>query len=92
MEPVQIPQYIDNPPQIMFWEADEIAPSLFLVGIGIMTGTLTYCLVLAYGAHRIFGHFKRKHLRGYLMHVVYRIGLVPLNKRFTNGGIRHYHV
>lgn len=92
MEAIPIPQFIDNPPQIMFWEADEIAPAFFLIGIGIITGTLTYCIVLAFGVHKLFVHFKSKHLRGYLLHVAYRIGMVPLNKKFPNGAIHFYHV
>lgn len=92
MQAMRIPQYIDNPPQILFWEADEIAPVIVFLGLGIVTGTLTYCIVMAYGVHKVFMHFKGKHMRGYLMHWLYRVGLIPLNRKFTNGAVRFYHV
>ncbi|MBE7540583.1 MAG: type IV conjugative transfer system protein TraL [Rhodocyclaceae bacterium] len=92
MEPVPIPQYIDNPPQILLWEADEIAPVVTLIGLGIITGTLTQCLLISYAVHKVFSHFKSKQMRNFLLHWLFRIGLIPLNRKFTNGAVRYFHV
>lgn len=91
-EGMQIPQYIDNPPQWMWWESDEIAPIGVLIGIGMITHTLTLCIFLSWGFYKLFLYFKGRHLRGYFAHIAYRIGLVPLNRRFPNGAITYYHV
>jgi len=87
-----MPQYIDNPPQVIFWEADEFVPVFMLLALGIVTRTLTLCIFASWVIYKVFVHFKNQHLRGYLWHVVYRIGLIPLNKRFPNGAIHFYHV
>lgn len=92
METVQIPHYIDNYVQLAFWEADEIGPVMFLVAIGMVTQTLTWCLLISYGVHKIYMHYKEQHLRGYLLHLLYRAGILPLNSRFSNGAILHYNV
>jgi len=92
MQSIPIPRYLDNPPQILFWESDELVPIVALAGVGIVTGTLTYCLVAAYVLHKVFMRFKSRHMRGYLWHLGYRIGLVPLNKKFQNGATTYYHV
>ena len=92
MQSVRIPRYVDNPAQFLLWEADEIAPALVICGIGIITGTLTYCIVIAYLFHKTFMRFKVQHQRGFLMHLLYRIGLIPLNRKFSNGCITFYHV
>lgn len=34
MQPINIPQYVDDPPHLLFWQADEIAP----IGIGLVLG------------------------------------------------------
>lgn len=92
MQAIPIPQYVDNPPQIMFWEADEIAPVVTFIGLGIVTGTLTYCVLLAYGFHKGFMYFKSQHMRNFLLHWLYRVGMIPLNRRFNHGAVRVYHV
>jgi conjugal transfer pilus assembly protein TraL len=38
MEPVSIPSYIDDPPHFLLWSADEMAPILLGLVIGIFTG------------------------------------------------------
>lgn len=46
MEPVNIPSYIDDPPHFLLWSADEMAPILLGLVIGIFTGNaLVLCLL-----------------------------------------------
>lgn len=92
MQAAPVPEFIDSPPQILFWEADEIAPIFAGIGIGIITGTLTYLLIPMYFFHKYFTYFKDQHMRGYLLHLLYRIGAIPLNPKFPNGAIDFYHV
>lgn len=40
MEPVSIPSYIDDPPHFLLWSADEMAPIL----LGLVIGILNQCL------------------------------------------------
>lgn len=90
MDAVPVPEYLDNPIQLAFWESDEIAPVFVLFGVGIITGTLTYMIIPMYFFHKFFVRFKSMHMRGYLFHMLYRAGIMPLNKRFQNGAITYY--
>lgn len=92
MGPVRIPEYIDALPQILAWETDEMAPAILLMIIGYATGTLTWCLLLAIAMHNVVVRYKENHMRGYLFHkFLYRSGIIPLNRKFTNGAITFYH-
>lgn len=93
MGPVRIPEYIDNLPQILAWETDELAPAIVLMLVGYSTGTLTWCILTAFGIHKFVVQYKESHMRGYLFHrFLYRFGILPMNKRFSNGAITQYHV
>jgi len=92
MQDSPIFDYIDAPSQILFWEADELAPIIVAAAIGILTDSLTYLLIPMYFFHKYFVYFKNQHMPGYLHHLMYRMGLLPLNKRFNNGAITTYHV
>lgn len=88
MDDVPIPNYVDRPIQFFFWEIDEVAPLIFMMGVGIATDSLTYVMLPALiGAWR-FSRFKLTNLDGMLMHLSYSAGLLNLNKRFWYGTIR----
>lgn len=91
MNDVEIPEFIDSLPQILYWELDEIAPALLLVGIGIISGTLTYMLIPIYLMTKFFSQFKQSRLDGYFHHLMYFWGLGMLNRRFPNSLIHEWH-
>lgn len=97
VEPVDIPRYVDNPPQILFLEMDDLAPLMF----GFLVGTtLHYMHIrgLAMPLSLIGGGFlsyfyvkyKREALPGALFHMVYCKFPLSLNKRFKNGLIKRF--
>lgn len=85
MNPVKIPRYVDSQMQVLFWEIDEIVPVVALMGVGIVTDTLSYMLVLMIIVWKVFGKFKNNNLDGILMHLAYVNGIAQLNKRFHPG-------
>lgn len=91
MESMPIPHYIDNPAQWLWWETDEVVPIAIMISMGMIFHMLTISLFASWGFFKLYVYFKNRHLRGYLDHIAYRIGLVPLNKRFQNGAITFYH-
>jgi len=91
MNDVDIPEFVDCLPQFLFWEADEIAPAIVLLGLGILTNTLTYMIIPIYLITKFFTRFKANHLDGYFHHLMYSWGLGILNKRFTNAFIYEWH-
>lgn len=92
METVVIPDYIDELPQFLLWETDEIAPMMIMFMIGIITQTLTFTIIPAYLVTKLYQRYKAEHLAGHLIHLGYRIGIFPLNRRFENGATTDYHI
>ncbi len=90
MDEVEIPHYIDAQPQILFWELDECAPVIALLGIGVGTDTLSLCFPFMIAFSYLFKHFKASQMEGILMHLVYWYGILGLNKMFRNGMSREF--
>ena len=71
MEPVKIPDGIDEFPNVLFWRLDEVFP----IGVGLIAGVLlaqlTICLVVGLVLARIYRRFTDNKPDGYLLHAVY---------------------
>ena len=76
MEKVRFPQYLGAPPQLIWWESDELAVILLFVGLAIEFGGLFWVLPAAavLGLPRL----KRGYPKGFLRHVFYFLGLTRL--------------
>lgn len=90
MTPELIPHSIDDQVQVMFWELDEAIVMTAALGLGIMIEALGPCLLVGMGASWQLGRAKQLTLRGYLEHLAYWLGIMELNKVFTNGQIREW--
>lgn len=91
MEQARIPQYVDELPQVFFWEADE---ALFLVvGLfgGIISGAMFQGAIIGVFIASTFAKFKVGKNRGMLVHSIYWLGVFPIrNKAFKNGLSRFF--
>jgi type IV conjugative transfer system protein TraL len=87
---VEIPRNIGGPPQLLFWELDEVIIFALCIGVGILTRTLTWMLLLSLVITRIFSNWKMGQLPGILAHMVYWYGFSSLNPVFRRGDVRHY--
>lgn len=71
MEPVRIPDRIDEPPNVLFWRLDEVMP----IGVGLVAGVLlaqlTICLIAGLVLARFYRRFCDNKPDGYLLHAVY---------------------
>ena len=93
MEEISIPEYIDNPPQILFLELDDLFPWFFSVFLGLVadlimgTGYFFFIgVVVGFVFVRIYIGFKRNQLPGTLKAFIYNhTGIFPMNKKFNNG-------
>ena len=93
MEQIHIPEFVDSPPQVLVWEMDDLAP----IVVGAALGELVqYFAQNSYGlllgallggvVSYFYVKFKRNRLSGTSLHMLYCFtGVVPLNKRFSNG-------
>lgn len=71
MEPIEIPQYVDDPPNLLFWQVDEIAP----IGIGLVLGMFLdqagLCTLAGIALTRVYRKFRDARPDGFLAHALY---------------------
>ena len=96
MEEISIPEYIDSPPQFLFWELDDLFPILVGAIFGAILkyafqSVLWFVLGIVVGgiASYFYIKFKRNRLPGTLHHMLFCFtGVVPLNSNYKNGFIQ----
>jgi conjugal transfer pilus assembly protein TraL len=70
-EPVRIPAYLDDLPNILFWRLDEVLP----IGIGLVAGVLlaqlTLCTLVGVVLARVYRRFTDSRPDGYVLHAIY---------------------
>lgn len=80
-EDLRIPQFLHRPYQVLFFEADELAclvlGFVFILFFGLW---MTFLLV---GLAFFLSWAKKRYPRGYLRHMLYKIGLVDLKNAPT---------
>lgn len=90
MKKESIPRYIDDQPQLLFWEVDEVAILSACVALGILFNLLPALVALGLGVIITFRRFKHHHMNGVLHHMCYWWGLLNLNSKFKNGLEREF--
>lgn len=66
-----IPKYIDSPPQILWWELDEVIILIICVFAGIIARELTSLLVVGILSTILIGRMKRGKSEGIVLHWCY---------------------
>lgn len=74
----RIHRYIDDPPQFLFWDIDEVAVFSAFLGIGMLTNTLTTLFIIGFGLSFVLKKTKQKSSDGMFLHVLYWIGFFPI--------------
>ena len=85
-----IPRYIDNIPQVFFWEFDEFIVFLACLSLGIVVGGLYSLLGVALGiyAASALKTYKDDGLPGQLSHLAHWNNLININSEFPKSGER----
>lgn len=74
---VEIPQYIDDPVQILVWSADELIPVCSMMAVGMALERLTLFLVIAFVVLKYYRRFRDGKPDGVLYHSMYWYGIMP---------------
>jgi len=85
MDELEIPQMIDNFPQLMFWEVDEVMPVLFGMAAGLLFDRMGTGMILGGCLSWIYIGYKHEALPGSLFHICFWWGIYSLNEAFKNG-------
>lgn len=81
MRNIPIPRYVDRPPQILFWTADEFVPVVSVVMLGMLSGLFAPSLVVAILLSLFLRKSRGERLDGYSMHFMWWAGLLPVRCR-----------
>ena len=85
MREIDVPRYIDSQPQFFWWELDEFALAIGLMGVGMLTETLTIMFFVIVVVSAWLKRFKSNNLDGAIVHIAYKAGLTPLNTVYKDG-------
>lgn len=93
MEPIEIPRYVDDPPHVLLWSAEEMAPVFLGLAIGMVMGAafMLFCLGLAVA--KIYRRFSDGRPDGYMLHALYWFGFPITGKAMSapNPYIRRFY-
>ncbi len=85
--PVFILRYLDNPPQIAWWELDELIVLILCGFIGILTRHLTFLLIVGLVCTFMISTLKSGKSDGFIYHCAYWYGIpgfdLPLGPQET---------
>lgn len=86
MNLVKIPSMVvEDPPHLLFWEADEMIPSVTIFSVLFMWDMTLLAFVLPAVFVMFFSRVKQSNMRGFLLHATWWIGLFSMNKTFDSG-------
>lgn len=66
-----IPNYLDDPHQILFWEFDEFILLAIAFGVGIMVDYLGILILSGLVGIKFYRKIKDRQANGFLMHALY---------------------
>ena len=71
MEPVAIPQTIDDPIHIPLWSADEMLPFMVCMLTGMLIDQFIPALAIAVIAVKFYSRFRDNRPDGFTLHAIY---------------------
>lgn len=91
MEQVRIPRHADEPPHLLLWSLDEVAPIICGMLFGLLISQVFICMVAGFFAVKFYKRFRDNHPDGFFAHLLYWSG-IPLwsNAHFPNPMIRRF--
>lgn len=91
MKAVQIPQRVDEPPHVLLWSADELAPMMIGLTLGVLLGQVLICFFSGVLVTKFYRRYRDNSPDGYLWHLLYRSGFVPSRAQsMRNPYVRRY--
>lgn len=87
---IEVPKYIDDQLQLMWWEMDEFTVMLLIGGIGMIFHLLGTGILIGFFTIPLLRKAKRVSLQGAALHMLVATGLFPLNKEFDDSAEQEF--
>ncbi|MBY0247410.1 MAG: type IV conjugative transfer system protein TraL [Nitrospirae bacterium] len=81
-----IPRYLDNLPQFLWWEADEMAIIFVAFIVGILSKQLTLFMGVALVCAYLVGKSKMGKSEGFILHWAYWYGVPTFRLKYAPDG------
>ncbi len=92
MKVVKIARRVDEPPHLLLWSADEIAPMLLGLTIGIVLAQAVLFFLIGLAITKVYARFRDNHPDGIILHLLYWSGLLSTKARsMKNPYIRRFY-
>ena len=89
MKPIKIPQRVDEPPHILLWSVDELAPLLLGIVLGMLLGQMLVCFGIGFVVTQFYRRYRENHPDGFLLHIMYWYGIpITRSKSMVNPFVR----
>ena len=85
---IRMPQYADDPPQILLFSVDEFVIIMMFMVVGTLFNLMLPAMLVGIGIGRLFKKVQEGAMPGLLYHMLWWIGLVTLKGKFSIGLIR----
>lgn len=87
----EIPRHVDDPPHVLLWSAEELAPVAMGLAIGMVIGEAFVLTLLGLVIANVYRRFNDGHTDGYLLHLIYWFGFLQTRaKTIPNPYARRY--
>jgi conjugal transfer pilus assembly protein TraL len=77
----EIPRSVDDPPHVLLWSAEELAPVAMGLAIGMVIGKAMILTFAGLVVAKIYRRFSDGHPDGYMLHGLYWGGFIPSKAR-----------
>lgn len=88
---IEMPKYIDDQLQLLWWEMDEFLVMLIVAGVGLTFNLLGTGMLLGFFSMPLLRKAKRMSLNGAPLHMLVATGLFPLNKEFDDSAEQEFY-
>ena len=91
MQPVKIPNRVDDPIHVLLWSLDELAPMFGGLILGMAVGQAMIGFVVGLVVTNFYRRYRDSHPDGFLLHLVYWGGFLFSKARtMVNPYVRRY--
>ena len=85
---IKLSTRVNDPPFLLMWSVDELAPLLVGLVVGIMIEKAAICTLIGYALTTVYRRFRDSKPDGYFLHLFYSFGYPARGRTMVNPYIK----